>query len=312
MHKTANESGRINEGVKTMISLRRILFIALFLVVADSAVSQDANTVEVADGVYSYGDPALGYFSMFVVTDEGVIAIEPVNTSHSRGLVEAIQSVTDQPIRYLLHSHNHWDHSGGGQVFRDEGATIIAHVEAYEWMSANPHPDMALPDESWGGSRKDVVLGRRTVELYYFGMSHGLGMTVFLVPAERIAYIADIVTPKRLLFAIVPDFNIREWERTLGQIEMMDFDRAIFSHNNNSTPRQGGTKQDVTETREFIGDLRAAIHAEIENGTNPFAAPNVVRLPKYESWAMYDEWLAMNALRVFLDEHMGPFPWRPD
>ena len=293
-----------------MISLGRILFTALFLVVADSAVGQDANTVEVADNVYSYG--SLGYFSMFVVTDDGVIAIEPVNTSHSRGLVEAIQSVTDQPIRYLLHSHNHWDHSGGGQVFRDEGARIIAHVEAYEWMSANPHPDMVLPDESWGGPRKDVVLGGTTVELRYFGMNHGLGMTVFLLPAQRIAYIADLATPKRLLFTIVPDFNIREWERTLGQIETMDFEKAIFSHNNNSTPLHGGTKQDVTDTLQFIRDLRAAIHAEIENGTNPLMAPNMVRLRKYESWAMYDEWLAMNALRVLLDEQLGPFPWRPD
>jgi len=295
-----------------MVSIKRILLTALFLVVADSAVSQDAYTVEVADNVYSYGNPAMAYFSMFVVTDNGVMAIEPVNTSHSQGLLQAIQSVTDQPIRYLLHSHNHWDHSAGGQVFKDEGATIIAHVEAYEWMRANPHPDMALPDESWGGPRSEIVLGGTTLELHYFGMSHGLGMTVFLLPEEKIVYIADIVTPQRLLFTIVPDFNIKEWERTLRQIEMMDFDKAIFSHNNNSTPLQGGTKQDVTETLQFIRDLRAAIHTEIEKGTNPFMAPNVVRVPKYESWAMYDEWLAMNAWRVFLDEHMGPYPWRPD
>ncbi len=197
-------------------------------------------------------------------------------------------------------------------MFRDEGATIIAHIEANEWMSANPHPDLALPDESWGGARKDIVLDGTTVELHYFGMNHGLGMTVFLLPAERIAYMADLVTPERLLFTIVPDFNIGEWERTLGQIEAMDFDKVVFSHNNNSTPRQGGTKQDVTDTLQFIRDLRAAIHAEIEKGTNPFMTPNVVRLPKYESWAMYEEWLPMNAWRVLLDEHMGPFPWSPD
>ena len=181
-----------------MVSIKRILLTALFLVVADSAVSQDAYTVKVADNVYSYGNPAMAYFSMFVVTDNGVMAIEPVNTSHSQGLLQAIQSVTDQPIRYLLHSHNHWDHSAGGQVFKDEGATIIAHVEAYDWMRANPHADVALPDESWGGPRSDIVLGGTTLELHYFGMSHGLGMTVFLLPEEKIVYIADIVTPQRL------------------------------------------------------------------------------------------------------------------
>lgn len=306
------EGGSFYDLDNMMISFRQVLFTVFSLIVVNSAVGQNANTAEVADGVYSYGDPALRYISMFVVTEDGVIAIEPVSTAHSQGLVEAIRSVTDQPIRYLLHSHNHWDHSRGGQVFRDEGATIIAHVEAVEWMSANPHPDMLLPDESWGGSRKDVVLGGTTVELHYFGMNHGLGMTIFLLPAWRIAYIADLVAPKRLLATIGPDYNIKELERTLGQIEKMDFDKAIFSHRARAAPLQGGTKQDVTDTLQYISDLRAAVHAEIETGTNPFRAPYEVRLPKYESWAMYDEWLAMNALKVFYEEHIGPFPWRPD
>ena len=82
-----------------MISMTKVFFAALFLVAVGAPGSQGANSVEVADGVYSYGNPALGYFSMFVVTDDGVIAVEPVNTAHSLGLLEAIRSVTDQPIR---------------------------------------------------------------------------------------------------------------------------------------------------------------------------------------------------------------------
>ena len=68
----------------------------------------------------------------------------------------------------------------------------------------------------------------------------------------------------------------------------------------------------MTEARQYIGDLRAAVHAAIETVSSPFQAPYAVTLPKYEDWAMYDEWLTMNALRVFYDEHIGPYPWRPD
>ena len=92
------------------------------------------HTTKVADGVYTFGDPAAGYTSMFVVTKKGVIVVEPNNTAHSTAMLKAIKKVTKKPIKYLLHSHNHWDHSSGGQIFRDEGATIIAHAEAYEWM----------------------------------------------------------------------------------------------------------------------------------------------------------------------------------
>ncbi len=295
-----------------MFNLRKLFVVVIvatsaLLMINPASAAMAQQTTRVADGVYAYGDPAAGYTSMFVVTNDGVIVVEPVNTQHSNGMLKAIRSVTDQPIRYLLHSHNHWDHSGGGQVFRDEGATIVAHVEAYEWMNTNPHRDMVLPDESWAGYRKDIVLGGRTLELHYLGMNHGLGMTVFRLPQEEIVFIADLVTPNRLLFTIVPDFNVKEWLRTLRDIEAMDFETAIFTHGIPAV----GSKKDVTGNREFIEDLQSAIHAEFKKGTNPFMIPNVVKLPKYKDWAMYDEWLTMNAWRLLLDDHMGPFPWRP-
>jgi len=265
------------------------------------------HTLKVADGVYSYGNPAKGYFSMFMVTDKGVIVVEPVNTPHAKGMLKAIRKITDKPIKYLLHSHNHWDHAGGGQVFKDAGAKIIAHKEAYVWMKANPHRDMRLPDKKWRGKRKKIKLGGRTLELHYLGMNHGLGMTVFLLPKEKIIYIADLVSPKRLLFTIVPDFNIGETQRTLKEILNMDFNVALFSHG-----QKTGSKKDIKQMWQYVEDLKAAINAEFKKGTNPFAIPNTVKLPKYKNWPMYKEWLPMNAWRILLDGHMGPFPWRPN
>ena len=301
-----------------MLAIKRlfvaILTILTYACVSNSAASAQAlpdHTARIAQGVYSYG-PGDGYVSMFVVTGDGVIAIESVATEHSMGLLQAIGEVTDQPVRFLLHSHNHWDHASGGQVFKDAGATTLAHVEAYEWMKVNTGRDMAVPDESWSGNRKDITLGGTTIELHYLGMNHGLGMTVFRLPEQKVAYIADLVTPNRVLFTIVPDFNIREWERSLEDILKLDFDRAVYSHSDKADELQGGTKQDVAETLQFIRDLRAAIYAELGKGTNPFMVPSIVQLPKYKDWRMYDQWLEMNTWRVLLDDWMGPFPWRPD
>lgn len=287
-----------------------ILIGAVFLNTVACAQTLPGNTAKIAEDVYSYG-PGDGYYSMFMVTGKGVIAIESVSTKHSEGLLRAIRQLTDEPVKLLLHSHNHWDHSNGGQVFKDAGATTLAHVEAYEWMKENIGPDMAVPDESWGGNRKDITLGGTTIELHYLGMNHGLGMTVFLLPDEKIAYIADLVTPNRVLFTIVPDFNIREWERSLEEMLTLDFDRAVYSHSERPDPLQGGTKKDVEGNLQFIRDLRAAIYVEFKKGTKPFMVPGVVKVPKYKEWAMYDQWLEMNAWRVLLDDWMGPFPWRP-
>lgn len=286
-----------------MVSLKGTFSIACLLVFAEAAT---ANPVEVADGVYSFQGPTT-YISMFVVTDDGVIVVDPINPGHAQALVGAIKSVTNQPIRYLVHTHNHWDHSGGGKVFRDEGATIIAHVDAYNWMKANPHPDMVLPDESWGGSRKDIMLGGKTLELHHFGASHGHGMTVPVVAGARVGYIADLVDPNRLPFFFLPDFTVSELERTLEEILTLDMDKVVYTHNARPDPVQGGTKQDVADTLQYLRDLRAALDAEIASGTPPWLAPDAVRLPKYENWVMYEEWLALNAWKIWLEGQLGPF-----
>ncbi len=287
----------------------RALLGGLTALVLGAAAHAQGTVVQVADGVYAF-DPHDGYNSMFVVTDDGVIAIESVNTKHATGMLEAIRSVTDQPVKYLLHSHNHWDHANGGNVFREAGAKIVAHEEAYAWMEANPNPDLALPDESWSGEKTEITLGGKTVELHYFGMNHGLGMTVFLLPEEKVAYIADLVTPNRVMFTIIPDFNIKEWVRTLNEVAELDFDKAVYSHSSSGSPI--GTKEDVTLTASYITDLQAAIGVEFQKGTAFPDIAGAVKLPKYKDWAGYDEWLPLNVWRVMLDMWMGPFPWRPD
>lgn len=293
-------------------SLRMALLIATFVATQLAfAKSNNQTTLEVADNIYSFSLNG-EYISLFIVTDEGVIVIETINTPHADAMVKEIKKITDKPIKFALHSHNHWDHASGGQVLINEGAITIAHEEATAWMKANPNRDMVLPKDSWSGSRKDIELGGTKVELHYLGMNHGLGMTVFVLPQSRIAYIADIVTPNRVIFSVVPDFNIKEWERSLSEVLELDFDRAVFSHNETDTPLMGGTKEDIVLQLEFIQDLRAGFHAELQKGTNPFMIPKVLKLPKYKNWVGYEDWLEMNVWRILADEFMGPFPWRPE
>lgn len=283
------------------------------LVMSSFAYAQEQNSkiTEIADNIYTFTSSG-EYISMFVVTSEGVMVFETVNTSHAKSMLAEIRKITDKPIKYAFHSHNHWDHASGGQLFLDEGAITIAHAEAYAWMVANTGRDMAIPAQSWTGNRKDVELGGTKVELHYLGMNHGLGMTVFLLPQSKIAYIADLVTPNRLAFTIVPDFNIREWERSLEEILQMDFDKAVFSHNEKKDRLAGGTKEDVALQSQYVKDLRAGFYAELQKGTNPFLIPKVLKLPKYKDWVMYDQWLEMNIWRILSDEFLGPYPWRPE
>lgn len=291
------------------------LFISLSLVCAAGALAAgaDGQAHEIEDGVYSF---TLGHgnHSMFVVGEDSVAVFETFSTQHSKALLGAIGSVTDKPVKYAFQSHNHWDHASGGKVWKEAGAKTVMHALAAQWLEANPGRDTVPPDMVWSGDRRDIELGDFTVEMRYMGLNHGLGMTVFTIPERGAAYIADLVSPNRVMFAVVPDFNIGEWERTLTELLKLKFEVAVCSHNElpADKARKGCTRAHVTEERQYIRDLRSAILAEFEKGTGFLAVPKAVKLPKYAHWAGYDDWLEMNTLRLMTDLWMGPFPWHPD
>ena len=283
----------------------RLLVAAVLLgisVVSSPATAQRPRpayqTTEIAPGLYSFGVGLA--FNAFMVTDDGVIVMDSFDEEFAEASLAAIRKVTDKPIRYLIYSHNHYDHISGGEVFKAAGATILSHQGTADWLKAHPSPDVAMPDKSWSGRSFELKVGKSRINLRHFGPSHGEGMTVFEFPREKVIYTVDLVVPKRVGFAYMPDFSPREWERTLAEMNKLDFERVMYAHNAAVGPRSS-----VAEQLKFIQDLRAAILAEFKKGTPFMQIPNAVKLPEYETWGGYEEWLPMNSWRVLLEMAMG-------
>ena len=295
--------------------LRMATLATILLVAATSASAADdrERAREIGPGVYSFtlGE---GNHSMFVVGEDGVAVFETFSSRHSEAMLATIRGMTDKPVNYAFHSHNHWDHASGGQVFKDAGAQTVMHELAAEWLAAHPGRDSAPPDVVWSGERRDIKMGDFTVQMRYLGLNHGLGMTVFTIPERRAAFFADLVNPNRVMFAVVPDFNIGEWERTLTEMLDLEFEVAVCAHNELPVNEalKGCTREHAVEERQFIRDLRSAILEEFQKGTPFLEVPKAVKLPQYEHWVGYEDWLEMNTFRLMTDLWMGPFPWSPD
>lgn len=256
------------------------------------------QTTQIAPGLYSFG--AGMAFNAFMVTDDGVIVMDSFDKGFAEASLAAIREVTDGPIRYLIYSHNHYDHISGGEVFKAAGATILSHQGTADWLKAHPSPDVAMPDLSWSGPSFELALGKSRINLRYFGANHGEGMTVFEFPKEKAIYTVDLVVPNRVGFAYMPHFSPKEWERTLIEMNKLDFERVMFAHNVAVGPRTS-----VADQLKFLQDLRGAIISELGKGTPFMQIPNAVELPQYETWSGYEAWLPMNISRVLLEIAMG-------
>jgi len=244
------------------------------------------------------------YRNIFIVTDDGVIVTDPINPLAAGYLNKEIKRITDKPVKYVVYSHNHHDHISGGNVFKKAGAKIVAHENVLKELGDHPSPVIPLPDITFDKAYT-VKLGNRTLELTYFGRNHGNSLVVMRIPEEKILFVVDIVTPRRVAFRTMPDFWPDEWIRSLKEIEQMDFDYVISAHGPFTEPAVDKANV-VIEQREYLEDLIAAVKAEFNKGTHsPDKLRKIVKLPKYEHWRSYDQWLPMNIERIWAYLHMG-------
>src|SRR5262245_3695633 len=168
--------------------------------------------VEGTDNVYifRYGN----HQSMFVVTDAGVIATDPIGYGRPQAVVtyvDEIHKVTSQPIKYVVYSHHHFDHIAGGKPFKDAGATFVAHRRAKERRAAIGAPQTVLPDETMDESRT-IALGGTSVELTYLGLNHSDSSIVMRLPRQKILFAVDFVSAGGVPGRGMIDSYPVEWE----------------------------------------------------------------------------------------------------
>ena len=140
--------------------------------------------------------------------DHIAVAEAPLSDERSLAVIaEAKRLVPDKPIRYLLTTHHHFDHTGGFRTYVAEGATIVTHqsnVDYFEQAAAAPAtlmPDTLAnnPQQPMfqGVSERTVLTdGRQTIEIYpTSGDTHTNEYTLIYLPGPRILIEGDAYSP---------------------------------------------------------------------------------------------------------------------
>lgn len=242
---------------------------------------------EIADGVYNYYD---GYGSLVVVGDDGVLVTDPANERRAEALREAISTVTDEPVRWIALTHEHYDHVGGTHGF--EGAEIICHVScggSFELADLMDVPD-AVDIEF--GDYHEVDVGGISVELHRIAPADGEAATVAYLPAQRVLATADLYSPRSLTNAMfITDTNPLGVRKILNEVSSWDVEHALNNHYADSSVRH------LREAAGFYNDLYDAVNAGVVAAQEANGQPGLymaradlpheVDLPRYSSWDNY-------------------------
>ena len=258
------------------------------------AQAPEFETTRIGDGVYQYRFQS--HNGLFVVTSEGIVAVDPISSAAARHYATEMQRVAPgQPLRAIIYSHDHQDHASGANVLREAfgGAVpIIAHQNAVPKIEEAASPDLPPPDLTFS-DRLTLNFGGRAIELHYLGKSHSDNMVVTVVPDANIAFAVDFVANDRVGYRDLPDYHFAEFFGALERLQQLDFETMVFGH---GLP---GDRAAVQRQGRYYAELRRAVREAVEQGWTEDQAAERIQLDEFGGWGRYDDWFPLNVRAMY-------------
>ena len=167
-----------------------------------------------------------------LITNEGVILVDDKFEIDADNIVALLKTVTNQPIKYVINTHFHGDHSGGNAKLQAGGTLAVASTQARSRMVAanqSGQPDITVEP------RGSIHLGGKSAEIYWFGRAHTDGDVVVLFPQNRALAAGDMFTVGEgtpQLIDYMGGGSAKEWTATVTKALALDFDTVVPGHGN--------------------------------------------------------------------------------
>ncbi len=189
---------------------------------------------EVADGIYAYLQPDWTWMinnTGFLVGRDGVTVVDTCGTEpRTRAFIKSAKSISDKPLRTLINTHHHGDHTYGNWLLPD--ATIIGHEKCRtEVIETGLSLKQIFPTANFGEihiqppfvtfeDRINVYVDDLRLEVFHIGPAHTNNDIVVWAPEKKVLFTGDIVfkncTPFVMQGAIATYFAALDQLRALG------------------------------------------------------------------------------------------------
>ncbi len=140
-------------------------------------------------------DPTSGIGDTTVaVGTDGLIVVDSQFDQLHAMLKAKIAGLSPLPVKYVINTHFHGDHSGGNAAFAKEGAVIMAHENVQKRLAAAKNtPKEAVPTQTYAGQGTEIKVGGQKAELMHVPNAHTDGDTVVIWPDADVISTGDIV-----------------------------------------------------------------------------------------------------------------------
>src|ERR1051326_3694379 len=223
--------------------------------------STEVQTVKVADGLYVLmAGPAQGNIAALVGSD-GIFLVDSMYAPMHQKIMDALAKISRQPIRYLVNTHLHGDHTAGNEAMAKLGAVIISHDNMRKRMAApqtNAPPAAALPVLTYTDSLTLHFNGEE-ITIYHPEPAHTDGDSIIYFRHANVMHVGDV--PSSLRY---PNIGVTDGGSVDG---MMAAARQVMTIANRDTkiiPGHLGPVVGFKEIQQQL-DMFAAVRDRIAN-----------------------------------------------
>ncbi len=285
--------------MKPRLTLAAAAFLSILFACIAYAQELSPNIKKIKEGIYVYVGNNFNSNCGIVVTQEGVVLIDSGhNPTDSLRILDAVKKISPLPIRFLIDTEPHPDHTTGHFVFSPP-ATVIAHEGATDSMInreketpgrieklAGVSPEMRkavegyrfVPPQIEYRQKMTLNLGERTFELLYLKGVHSEADTAVWLPRERVLFSASAI--------VVDQFNILRPFVTIPDIlaasKMMKALNPEVVVPGHGTP---GTVKIFDDTEKYYALLVERVGKMVKEGKSLDEIKKELKMPEYDHWA---------------------------
>lgn len=217
--------------------------------------SFEFTVTPITENVYSIISPSYGRpspenkgwnsNSHFVVTNKGVLVFD-TGSSELIGskIIDAIKSVTNQPIRWVVNSHSHADHWLGNAAFANAGTEILATASSIKTMKKNGVEDVEAFSRMTKGAtgstniiyptsslvqREKRSFGGVDVEFIFSNDGHSSGDILMWLPQQKIIFGGDVISSDWMPI-MTPSGNVPNLIKTLNSVAKLNPTTVLAGH----------------------------------------------------------------------------------
>ncbi len=220
----------------------------------------EITTTQITDQVYML--QGSGGNILIQVSENEVVMIDSQFAPLSEKIKEAIKNITDSPIRYLINTHHHGDHTGGNVNFNTEKTTIIAHKNVLKRLQESDKEDCSFPEQTIDESY-ELSLPDENNLIIHVHNAHTDGDSFIYLTKSNVVHMGDVFFNGRY-----PYIDLKSGGSISGYIAAQKKVLSTINEDTKIVPGHGplGTYNDLATYIPMLEDIKKNVKKAISNG----------------------------------------------